>query len=262
MLGHIKNPEKVKKADIVVGIPSLNEADNIDFVAEVVDKGLQKYFKKYDSVIVNVDNDSQDGTKEVFLGAKTKTPKMYISTPKGVRGKGNNFFNLFHVVQKLEAHSVMVIDADMESVTPEWVKKFLTPVVIGRYGYVVPYYARNEYDGTITNSIIYPLILGIYGMDIRQPIGGDFAFSSRLIDSWLKKRWHKTTKQYGIDIFMTLGAVLDGHRIAQVGVGEKIHKPSAPKLGPMFTQVVATIIFPKYKHLKASIRAMLRSVFS
>ncbi len=241
MQGHIKNPDKIKKADIVVGIPSLNEADNIDFVTQVIDKGLQRYFKKYDSVIVNVDNDSQDGTREVFLKTKTKTPKIYISTPKGVRGKGNNFINLFHTVQKLQAHSVMVIDADMKSVTPEWVKQFLTPIVSGRYGYVVPYYARNEYDGTITNNIVYPLILGVFGIDIRQPIGGDFAFSSRLIDYWLKKRWHKTTKQYGVDIFMTMGAILGGYRIAQVGVGEKTHKPSAPKLGPMFTQVVATM---------------------
>ena len=30
----IVNPSKLKKADIVVGIPSYKEADNIDFVAE------------------------------------------------------------------------------------------------------------------------------------------------------------------------------------------------------------------------------------
>ena len=36
-----------------------------------------------------------DGTKEAFLNTPTKTPKIYISTAPGVKGKGNNFNNLF-----------------------------------------------------------------------------------------------------------------------------------------------------------------------
>ena len=41
------NPQKVKKAEIVVGIPSFNEADNIGYVTKVVDDGLKKYFKNH-----------------------------------------------------------------------------------------------------------------------------------------------------------------------------------------------------------------------
>jgi glycosyltransferase involved in cell wall biosynthesis len=241
MKSFIKNVEKIKEADIVVGIPSFNEADNIDFVTQIIDRGLQRYYKNFKKVIINVDNDSPDGTKDVFLNTVTKNPKIYISTGKGIRGKGNNFFNLFNYAKQLGAKAVMVIDADMKSVTPEWINLFLDPILKGGYEYVTPYYARNEYDGTITNNIVYPLLLGLYGIDLRQPIGGDFAFSEKLIDEWLNHKWHKTTKQYGIDIFMTLGAVLGNYKLCQVGVGEKIHKPSAPKLGPMFSQVVATM---------------------
>ena len=79
-----------KKVDIIVGIPSFNEADTISFVVKQVDLGLQKYFKNSKSVIINVDNNSPDNTKQVFLKTKTKTPKLYISTPPGVTGKGNN----------------------------------------------------------------------------------------------------------------------------------------------------------------------------
>ena len=84
------NKEKIKQADIIVGIPSYNEADNIAFVAEQASLGLKKYFPKLKAVIINVDNNSEDGTKEAFLNAKTKVPKIYISTPKGITGKGNN----------------------------------------------------------------------------------------------------------------------------------------------------------------------------
>ena len=88
--------KKCKEIDIVVGIPSYNEADNIAFVAHQLSLGLNKHFPSLSSAIINVDNNSTDGTKEAFLGADTgKILKKYISTEKGIVGKGNNFRNLF-----------------------------------------------------------------------------------------------------------------------------------------------------------------------
>ena len=236
----IVNPDKVKQADLIIGIPSYNEADNIANVVKQVDLGLVKNFSKYKAVIINVDNNSSDGTREAFLNVKTKTPKIYISTPPGVVGKGNNFYNLFDHTLKLNAQAVAVIDADIKSVTPDWIKWLFEPILKG-YDYATPVYSRCEYDGSITNHICYPLIYGLLGYNIRQPIGGDFSFSPRLAEYWLGRKWHKTTKQYGIDIFMTMNAILGGFKIAQVGLGAKIHKPSAPKLGPMFYQVTDTL---------------------
>ncbi|RLB79976.1 MAG: glycosyl transferase, partial [Deltaproteobacteria bacterium] len=89
------NPDGVKKAEMVVCIPSYNEVDSIAFPITQADEGLQRYFAQKKSVIINCDNNSSDGTREVFLSTPTKTPKIYLSTPPGVKGKGNNFRNLF-----------------------------------------------------------------------------------------------------------------------------------------------------------------------
>ena len=99
----------------------------------------------------------------------------------------------------------------------------------------------NEYDGTITNHLCYPLLYSVLGSDIRQPIGGDFAFSGKLLEHWMSQDWGDNVLQYGVDILMTSEAVLSGFSVAQVTLGSKIHKPSAPKLGKMFTQVVDTL---------------------
>jgi len=187
-----------------------------------------------------VDNNSPDGTKEAFLKTATQTPKIYISTPAGVSGKGINFFNLFNKVIDLKAKAVAVVDADLKSINQEWVYWLLKPILEG-YDYITPHYSRCEYDGSITNHICYPLIYGLFGKNIRQPIGGDFSFSPRLANYWLKREWHKTTYHYGIDIFMTTNAILGGFKIAQASLGAKIHKPSAPKLGPIFSQVTTTL---------------------
>ncbi len=147
-----------KETDIIVGIPSLNEADNIAFVAHQLALGLKRYFPTLSATIINVDNDSKDGTKEAFLGAETgDIPKRYISTEEAIVGKGNNMRNLFVEVVQRKAKAVIVVDADLKSITPEWVKTLATPILEG-HDYVTPMYSRNEYDGTITNHITYHLI--------------------------------------------------------------------------------------------------------
>lgn len=230
-----------KEQDIIIGIPSLNESENIAFVVQQMALGLKRYLPTHSALIINVDNNSRDGTKEAFLGAETgNIPKRYISTGEGVLGKGNNMRNLFIEVEHLRPKAVIVVDADLRSVTPEWVKALAKPILEG-HDYVTPLYSRNEYDGTITNHIAYPLIYALFNANIRQPIGGDFSFSPRMARYWLGMGWGKNTRQYGIDILMTTSAILNGFKVCQVVLGSKVHKPSEPKLGPMFTQVVSTL---------------------
>lgn len=228
--------------EFIVGIPSYMEADCIGFVTRQVDAGLSKYFGRLKTLIVNMDNHSEDDTRRAFLSVETGTPKHYITTPKGVRGKGNNLHNLFKFASRYKQtlRGAVVVDADLKSITPEWVKHLGEPLLKG-YDYALPYYSRHQFDGSITNHICYPLLYGLLGQDVRQPIGGEFGFSPALMEYWLKQKWIKTTRQYGIDIFMTLNAVLGNFKICEVGLGAKIHKASAPKLGPMFTQVVTTL---------------------
>ncbi len=228
--------------EFIVGIPSYMEADSIPFVTKQVDQGIAKYFSNLKSIIVNVDNNSEDGTKGAFLSTETQTPKHYITTPKGVRGKGNNLLNLFKFANKFKdtIKGVVVVDADLRSITPEWIKYLGQPILKG-YDYALPHYSRHQFDGTITNHICYPLLYGLLGEDIRQPIGGDFGFSPALMNYWLEQKWTQSVRHYGIDIFMSLNAIFGSFKTCEVGLGAKIHKASAPKLGPMFTEVVATL---------------------
>ncbi len=233
------NPQDIKKVDIAVAIPSLNEADSIAYVVRKVDIGLQKFFPKQKAVIINADNNSPDGTKDVFLNLKTKTPKIYLSTKKGVKGKGNALLIFLKKMKKLQAKAGLTVDADLKSITPDWIKCFLDPITNNKYNYIIPQYLRDKNDGTITNNICYPLIYGFLGYNIRQPIGGDFGFSSELVDYWLKEKWARGVFYYGIDIFMTLNAIKGNFKIGKVKLGSKIHKPSSPKLNSMFLDVVS-----------------------
>jgi len=238
------NPDNIKKAELVVSIPSYKEADSISYPTTQASEGLVKYFPDKRSVIINCDNNSPDKTKEAFLNTPTQVPKIYISTPPGVQGKGNNFKNLFQKIVDLKAEAVVVVDADLKSIMPEWIKHLGEPL-FSDFSYVAPLYVRHKYDGTITNGIAYPMSRALYGRRVRQPIGGDFGFRGELAKVYLENKiWDEAVANFGIDIWMTTLALNEGAQICQSFMGRpKIHKPKDPAaaLGPMFRQVVGTM---------------------
>jgi len=240
----VENPERIEQAELIVGIPSYNEADSITFPTDVASRGLVNYFPDKKSVIINVDNYSPDGTKEAFMNTPTKVPKIYISTPEGVKGKGNNFMNLFEAAVELNAKAVVVVDADLKSITPQWIQYLGEPIFAG-FNYVTPIYVRHKYDGSITNHIAYPLLRTLYGLRVRQPIGGDFGFSGRMARAFLsEKLWTDRIGNFGIDVWMTSIAIARRFKVCQTFLGSpKIHRAKDPAkhLGPMFIQVVMTI---------------------
>ncbi len=239
-----ENPERISQADVIVGIPSYNEALSISFPTTQVDVGLSKYFGEYSRVIINCDNNSPDDTRRAFMDTPTENPKVYLSTAEGVKGKGNNFKNLFQKAIELKAQAVVVVDADLKSITPEWVRNLGRPL-FEDFSFVAPLYVRHKYDGTITNNIAYPLTRALYGRRVRQPIGGDFGFSGELARVYMESEsWTDQVVHFGIDIWMTSLAMLSRVQVIQSFMGRpKVHKPKDPAadLGPMFANVVGTI---------------------
>ena len=128
---------------------------------------------------------------------------------------------------------------------PEWIELLAGPILKGGYDFVAPLYARYKYDGTITNTVTYPLTRALYGHRIRQPIGGDFGVSGDLVRHYLSlDDWTPDISKFGIDIWMTTSALTGGFAVCQTRLGAKIHDPKDPgaDLGPMFRQVVGTIL--------------------
>lgn len=245
----------IDKADIVVGIPSYNNVRTIGHVVKAVQAGLAKYFPDRKAVLVNSDGGSTDGTMDAVYAAAPDDPGsilishrveplLKIATPyHGLPGKGSAFRTIFEIAHALRAEACAVVDSDLRSITPEWVELLIKPVLSAGYDYVAPLYQRHKYDGTITNSIIYPLTRALYGKRVRQPIGGDFGLSGRLASFYLEKDvWNTDVARYGIDIWMTTTAIANNFRIAQAFLGAKIHDPKDPgaDLSDMLYQVVGS----------------------
>ncbi len=241
-------------ADLLVGIPSYNNARTIGHVVRAVQAGLAKYFPECTAVLVNSDGGSTDGTREVveqaavedfqqiLIPARVPTFFKTATLYQGVPGKGSAFRTVFEIARALEVKACAVVDSDLRSITPEWVELLLKPVWSGGYDYVAPLYHRHKYDGTITNSIVYPLTRALYGRCVRQPIGGDFGFSGRLAAHYLEQDvWASDVARFGIDIWMTTTALAGNFRVCQSFLGAKIHDAKDPgaDLSAMLYQVVS-----------------------
>lgn len=247
----------MKSADILVGIPSYNNARTIPHVVRAIQAGFNKYFPGHRAVLVNSDGGSRDGTAEAFssatLAGSLALQEKFRSQPQfrqtfpydGIPGKGSAFRAIFELAQALNVTACAVVDSDLRSISPEWVELLLKPVVDGDADFVAPLYRRHKYDGTITNSIVYPLTRALYGKRIRQPIGGDFGFSGKLAGFYLEKDvWETDVARFGIDIWMTTTAVANGFRVCQSFLGAKIHDAKDPgaDLSTMLYQVLSAML--------------------
>lgn len=240
-----KKIEHLRETDIVIGIPSYFSGSAIEHVLQTVINGLRLYYNKHKALIVVFDGGSTDDTRETArsVSADDFNIEVIVSIYRGIPGKGSSLRAVFEVARFLKAKAVAVFDSDLKSITPEWTKNILDPIFDG-YDFVAPDYYRYKFDGTITNTIAYNLTRALYGMKIRQPIGGDFGISSYLVRHYLDQDvWETDVARFGIDIWMTTTAIINKFRICQARLGAKIHGEKDPggDLGPMFRQVVGTI---------------------
>jgi glycosyltransferase involved in cell wall biosynthesis len=240
-----KRVEEIEGADVLVGIPCYNNQGTIRHVIQMVTHGLNNHYKDLQSVIMVADGGSTDDTREVAREFEVKPwQEKIVSIYRGPAGKGSAFRSIFEAAARLKVKACVVVDSDLRSIDSDWVKYLLEPILETDYQYVSPLYSRYKYDGTITNNIVYNLTRALYGLRVRQPIGGDFAFVGELADYYIDQDvWETDVARYGIDIWMTTNAITKNFRICQSNLGVKIHdaKDPAESLGPMFRQVIYTL---------------------
>ena len=103
----------IGQADIVVGIPSFNNALTIGHVVKAVQAGLAKYFPDSRAVLINSDGGSKDDTarivreinpcdhfKSVFIPCEGNFIQNLSVPYHGIPGKGSAFIagNLFMII--------------------------------------------------------------------------------------------------------------------------------------------------------------------
>jgi glucosylglycerate synthase len=239
----------VGEVDILVGVPTFNNRGTIEQVVNAVQLGLVKYFPRERIVLINPDGGSNDGTPEAVRNSSIQDFRTMLSasplrtihrittTYGGVDGRTHAWRIILAAADLLRAKACAVVSADLESITPEWVEGLVRPVYKEKFDLVTPIYHRHKYDGLLVKNIIAPVIRAVYGVKVREPVGGEFGFSGRLACHYLEQNvWHEEFVRARMEIWMTTRAIADGFKLCQSFLGPKIHARE-----PSPQNIVATI---------------------
>ncbi len=243
-------------ADLLVGIPSYNNAATIRHVIDSVVAGLADSFPDTRSLIVLSDGGSQDETRQLFEEAARGAPAtLFVPHPvpavqtmgtrdRGILGYENAFRVIFEIARRVNAKACAVIDGNLRSVTPEWVSLLTQPIMDRSFDLVAPLYRRHKYDGSLTNSVVYPMNRALYGKRMQYQHGGGYGFSEKLVSSYLAKDvWGGQIALWGLDNWLTTMAIAEGHEVCQAWLGPKDQDVKGPavELSLMLSQAVGSV---------------------
>lgn len=251
---------QVGRADILVGLPSFNNAETVKPVIQAVTAGLRQAFPSASVLLVNQDAGSQDGTPELMkvaveerfpIALLTRTPSGgggIESLPRLPAGWSNGREEAFHsflsATKEAQAAACAVIDPGVRSVTPDWIAWLLAPIMESRAEYVAPLFLRPRYEGSLTNMLVYPLNRALYGTAMRYHVGGGCGISGPLAGLFLDQPfWDERSLRSTLDACLTTVAVAEGRSLCQAGLGEKVVQAAAggEDVSTVVAQTVGTV---------------------
>ena len=227
---------RVRTTDVAVAFLTYNNAETLPGVVTSAAEGAAAFARDMAVTFINVDAGSSDGTP---VAVETAGLPCILTTHEapigermavpfhGVPGRGRALRTALTVAQRLSARAVLILEADVVSLTPDWVGRLATPVLEGKADFVAPAYARHRFDGTMTNLLIAPLVRALYGRRIRQPLGGAQGLSARLVEHLLvHPRWEWSGRELA-DVWILGTAIADGFSVSEAWLGPRIVRSHA-----------------------------------
>lgn len=224
----------VGEVDIVVGLPTHNNAKTIEPVLRAIQAGILKCFPRERVVIINADGGSQDGTPELVTGASIddvwRASKVYalrtlhsISTRYARTPEpGSALRTILAATDLLRAKACVVVSPDSTTIEPDWLQKLARPIYGDNFDMVAPIYRRQKSEGLLMRNLLYPMTRAIYGFRVREPYASEFAISGRLATDFLSNDvWNDEWGKTGAETYLAITAMTGKYRLCQAFVGTK-----------------------------------------
>jgi len=246
----------VGQVDVLVGVPTFNNASTVARVVRAVHVGFAKYFPRARTLLINSDGGSVDGTVDAVRSAALDESETVIarhalrtmhriSAPyHGLPGKRSALRTLFTAAELLQAKAVAVLEPDVASVTPEWVASLLSPVVHEQYDFVAPVYARERFEAPLATQLVRPLFDTAFAARVREPIGGEFGCSGRFVTRALQQSfWDDDRARPTIEMWLLASATVADHKVCQAHLGPRALADGRPRppLPELILQVVGSL---------------------
>ena len=245
----------VGEVDILVGLPTHNNANSVGPVIQAIQAGILKCFPRERAVIINADGGSTDGTpdqvtnasiddvRHAYTGFALRTlhsiSTQYANTPSNKTA----LQTILAAADLLRAKACAVISPESTSIESDWIPRLLRPVYQDNFDFVAPIYRRHKFEGILVKNLVYPMTRALYGQRVREPYGSEFGFSGRLGNHFLAQDiWNHESSATGPEMELSLSAITGGYRICQSFLGTKGHaERDGGDLVPAIRQTVGVL---------------------
>src|SRR5512143_1245393 len=223
----------VGEIDILVGLPTHNNAKTIGSVVAAIQDGILQWAPRERAAIINADAGSRDGTPGLVVSAAIDDVQRRASNRHALRtlrsisaqygtspARGAALRTILTAADLLRARACAVISPESTNIKPEWLPALLRPTYLEDFDLVLPTYARHKFDGLLITNLLYPMTRALYGLRIREPYASEFAFSGRLGSQFLAQNsWNDEAARTGCEVGFTTAALAGGFRICQSFLG-------------------------------------------
>jgi hypothetical protein len=118
------------------------------------------------------------------------------------------------------AEAVAFVAGEHPGVPVGWVRGLLAPVLTDGYDFVSLAYERHPLDGALNTGVVYPFTRAVYGVALRQPLGGEVALSRRFGAKLLEDPdWRRDPASAGGDAWLVAKALTSGARVCEAHLG-------------------------------------------
>jgi hypothetical protein len=230
----------VGHVDILVGLPTLNNAATVGPIVRAVHIAFNREFQRDRTVLINSDGGSTDGTPDLVRHASVaeadtllgshglRTTHRVVAPYHGLPGKQMAIRTIFAAAELTQARVVAVLDPCDVSLTPERLAERILPALREGAEFLAPRHRRHPREGTLVTQLVRPVIRTAYGVDLDEPLGAAFVCAGRFASHCLERDvWDRPVARFGIDLWLRTEAVAGGFRLGQIW-----QPPPAPGQSP------------------------------
>jgi hypothetical protein len=218
----------VGQVDILVGLPTLNNAATIIDVVRAINLSFTRDFPRLRTVMINSDGGSTDGTPELIQATSSdadivqtshslRTLHRVVAPYHGLPGKHTALRTVFAAAELTQAKVLVVIDPSGPATTGERVTDLINPILRSDVELLAPRYRRHPRDGVLITQLVRPLVRAVYGVALDEPLGAEIACSGRFASHCLEQDiWNHEAARFAIDLWLRTEAVAARFRVGQI----------------------------------------------
>jgi glucosylglycerate synthase len=219
----------VGQVDILVGLPTLNNASTVVEVARAIYASFTRDFARQRTVMINSDAGSSDGTPELIRDAaltdgdvvqtshSLRTVHRVVTPYHGLPGKHTTLRTLFAAAELTQTKTLVVVDATGPTTTADHITELIAPIARADVEFLTPRYTRHPRDGALITQLVRPLVRTVYEVGLDEPLGAEFACSGRFASHCLERGiWSEDAARFAIDLWLRTEAVANDFALGQI----------------------------------------------